>query len=137
MSRELTEWLTLAANMRINKANDSKWKALTNTSVVGSSLTVLEYWVRYIVKFPTLAPFAMQIFSLVGSSSSAERNFSELGNIHSKLRNCLGDVKTCKLSYCRHNNRELNKATITVDLSDGSSDESGSVHDELDDVQSE
>ena len=53
--------------------------------------------------WPNLAPIAKAIFHLAPSSATAERSFSAMGYIHTKLRNRLLPQTLEKLTYIKMN----------------------------------
>jgi hypothetical protein len=78
----------------------------TNTKfdkVCDKKVSVLEWWVLVGDKWPTLKTIAIQVFTMVPSTASAERGFSSMGFIHSKLRNYLKPVTINKLVFIKSN----------------------------------
>ncbi len=90
-------------------------------------------------RFPLLSVLALNVLALVATTASAERNFSNLAFIHSKLRNRLSPTKVAKMCFVRNNSKALNSmessdaAVVTappVQESDGDGEsEIQSVHD--------
>lgn len=105
--------------------------------------SIHQFWVAYKFKFPILGTLALKIFSLVCTSASAERNFSILGNIHSKSRSRLVNDKIEKLAFIKTNYHILNqKSALQNDnysstastLSTSNETEDGVSDHELDDI---
>jgi hAT family C-terminal dimerisation region len=57
--------------------------------------------------WPLFAHLALKVFSVASSSAASERNFSTMGLMHSKLRNCLGLDTVEKLVYVTTNNLQF------------------------------
>ena len=53
--------------------------------------------------YPNLAPVAISLFHLSPSSATAERSFSAIRQIHTRLRSRLGADKLEKLTYFKMN----------------------------------
>jgi hypothetical protein len=66
-----------------------------------------QFWGSYLQDGPLLAHLALKILPFVSSSAASERNFSTIGFIHSKLRNCVGRDTVEKLVYVKSNNLQF------------------------------
>ena len=67
------------------------------------SFSSLTWWQKYSMHFPLLSSLAIKLFSLVVSTSSVERTFKIQGNIHTKARNRLHDIKCSMLMTIKMN----------------------------------
>jgi hypothetical protein len=67
----------------------------------------------YLQDWPFLAHLALKVFSVASSSATSERNFSTMGLIHFKLRNCLGRDTVEILVYVKTNNLQF---TVNANL---------------------
>lgn len=100
--RELTDF-TVRATLE-KEANSFQYDQLSK-----SNKSILSYWLTDGREWPALRKIARNIFSLITSSASCERNFSCMGFIHSKLRNRLASATVDKLVYVRTNQAILDK----------------------------
>ncbi len=81
------------------KAEDlTRFKMLAN-----GAKTVLQYWLVDGKDWPDLRQIAIKLFSMATSTTASERNFSTIGFIHSKLRNCLNPRSVDKLTFIKSN----------------------------------
>ena len=70
-------------------------------------LSPIDWWNFHGGEIPNIQKLAVKILSQVASSSSAERNWSTYGFIHSVKRNRLGSKKAEELVYVHSNLRLL------------------------------
>jgi len=78
--KEYTDYTRYVKDLKA--ANTPKFQRILNKEI-----SVKNFWVNNEADFPNLSKLAIYIFSLVCASASAERNFSMMAFIHSKLRN--------------------------------------------------
>ncbi|KAH6569980.1 hypothetical protein BASA60_008003 [Batrachochytrium salamandrivorans] len=64
---------------------------------------------------PELQKIAIKPFSMATSSAASERNFSTMGFIHTKLRNCLNVETVEKLVFIRNNLPSFHEQNLEVD----------------------
>jgi hypothetical protein len=83
-------------------------------------LTVREYLdISLRGKFPLLMPIIIRLLSLIATSASAERNFSTMAFVHSKLRNRLSQDTVGKLTYIKFNKFLQSESEYNVFDEDG------------------
>ena len=75
----------------------------------GLTMSPLMWWQTFCYDNATLRECALRVCSVVSGASSAERNWSIFGFIHSKARNSLYAGKAEKLVYIYNNMRMLRK----------------------------
>ena len=75
----------------------------------GLTMSPLMWWQAFCYDNATLRECALRVCSVVSVASSAERNWSIFGFIHSKARNRLYAGKAEKLVYIYNNMRMLRK----------------------------
>ena len=75
---------------------------------LSGKIPLINFW-KCDSRFLNLRVLAIRVFSLVVSSSQSERNFSDNGFIHSKLRNKLKDQRIKKLLFIYSNSKCLRK----------------------------
>jgi hAT family C-terminal dimerisation region len=80
-----------------------------------------QFWGSYLQDWPLLAHLALKLFSIASSSAASERNFSGMGFIHSKLRNCVGRDSVEKLVYVKTNTLQFT-ANANLDAYNSASD---------------
>ena len=68
-----------------------------------STMNPIRWWISHGANGVHLQTLAVRLLSQVASSSSAERNWSTYGFIHSVKRNCLGSEKAKDLVYVHSN----------------------------------
>jgi hypothetical protein len=68
--------------------------------------------------------------SVASSSTASEHNFSTMGFIHSKLRNCLGRDTVEKLVYVKTNNLQFT-VNSNLDACNSASDNEDDAEEEL------
>ena len=97
--------------------SNRQWKRLFAAHDSKENLSVKDWWILHGRSWPLLQKVAVQIFSLVCTSATSERNFSDMGFIHSKLRNCLKEEKVDKLVYIKCNAKAFGgKKGVIVDI---------------------
>ena len=89
--------------------------------------SALTWWQEYSDEFPILSTLTITLFSLGVSTSSVERSFKTQGNIHSKVRNRLHDVKCSMLMTIKMNSHLLTVIKLTSIKRKLISDESESI----------
>jgi hypothetical protein len=73
-----------------------------------------QFWSSYVQDWHLLAHhLALKVFSVESTSSASERNFTFIGFMRSKLRNCLGRDTVEKLVYAKTNNLQF---TVNANL---------------------
>jgi hAT family C-terminal dimerisation region len=72
----------------------------------------------------------LKVFSVASSSAASERNFSSVGFIHSKLRNCLGQYTVEKLVYVKTTNLQFT-VNANLDTYNSASDNENDVEEDL------
>jgi hypothetical protein len=81
------------------------------SQLVKGNKTPREYWMTDGRVWPFLQGVAINLFHLVASSASCERNFSSMAFIHNKMRNKLGIPTVEKLVYVRTNQAIIDQGT--------------------------
>jgi hypothetical protein len=94
--QQYTEFVIAATKEK--EANSLRYTMLAN-----GRKTALQYWLVDGKDWPELRQIAIKLFNMATSSAASERNFSTIGFIHSKLRNCLSAKSVDKLAYIKCN----------------------------------
>jgi hAT family C-terminal dimerisation region len=92
--------------------------------------TMPQFWGSYLQDWPLLAYLALKVFSVASSSAASERNFSTMGFVHSKLRNCLGRDTVEKVVYVKTNNLQFT-VNANLDAYDSARDNEGDAEEDL------
>lgn len=117
IARQYTDFVIAATKSK--EANSMRYNMLKS-----KQKTVLEYWLTDARDWPELQKIATQLFTMATSSASAERNWSAIGFIHSKLRNRLSPPSVHKLTFIKCNLPTFYEYSKDDDMGDASDDDS-------------
>jgi hAT family C-terminal dimerisation region len=93
---ELTVYFTVASDERMESSP-------IIMSINAKKMFVLDFWKVHGGYWPMLRQIAMNVFTLATSSAAFARNFSTVGNVHTKVRNCMSGEKVNELVYIKTN----------------------------------
>ncbi|KAH6573191.1 hypothetical protein BASA50_005205 [Batrachochytrium salamandrivorans] len=79
------------------------------------SKSVMQYWLVDGKSLLELQKIAIKLFSIATSSAASERDFSTMGFIHTRLRNCLNVETVEKLVFIKSNLPLSHEQNLEVD----------------------
>jgi hypothetical protein len=118
MAEDLTQYTKDAEDARSDKTHN--YMSLMKPFEECGHMSILDFWRTEGKSYPYLQRLAVQVFNLVCSSATSERNFSDMAFVHSKLRNSLSFDRVHKLVYVRTNYKWMSgdKSCLVTDESD-------------------